>query len=338
MPIPQIENCSNCRHRSTNPEARWCLFIGDCVGNDKWELAKPETDVVSARNYHDCGTCRHSFLHNRGINICRCVAECCATPTKDRWQPYEPDRVVTAEVTGAWIDKAPRIHTPQEIRIAESKEDLKLYTGARGGGTKSTLSPPRFNSAITTRFGAPELETFYVFLYDEKRRPRVTICYLFDGAYYHRGIAICAPEDYGKFTKKEGRIRAHRRAAIAHYRFKNSGRTEPEGKIRKELRKLWAILPGAIPSATFRFKYLPQIKWSELAPWERESISRQWKAQKVKAQTVFQTRLISTCCGAPVRVETGNDFFGHKSKPDICTAWYVCELCHNPCDFLVVSA
>lgn len=42
-------------------------------------------------------------------------------------------------------------------------------------------------------------------------------------------------------------------------------------------------------------------------------------------------KLISKCCSASVRAEGIGDF---DNKDKICTIYYVCEACKNPCDII----
>jgi len=44
-----------------------------------------------------------------------------------------------------------------------------------------------------------------------------------------------------------------------------------------------------------------------------------------------KSKPLSKCCNALVRAEGMGDF---KDKDEVCTMYYVCQSCNNPCDIL----
>jgi len=58
---------------------------------------------------------------------------------------------------------------------------------------------------------------FFMYKRDDKLRPRCTVCLRYDpvNKVFHRGVAICAPADYGFLAKRTGRQIAFDRALFA---------------------------------------------------------------------------------------------------------------------------
>ncbi len=54
--------------------------------------------------------------------------------------------------------------------------------------------------------------------------------------------------------------------------------------------------------------------------------------KKVKKQGVYTSQLVSVCCSAPIRTQTGLSDFVADRHPTVSTCWYVCTKCNLPCD------